>query len=164
LSRYYLDSIAERRSQTSPKVGATWMTKEFREHEIADYVRYLDLLVADVRTRLDPSRIIVLGFSQGVATVCRWLAASNVLASELILWGGLIPPELDVDDWMTRLNGARLTFVVGNEDEFITPKVLSAEEARLVAGGVPYRLVRFAGEHAINQETLEQLASTMAGR
>src|SRR5689334_8649251 len=35
-NRYYLDSIQERRSQQSPRVGATWMTREFRDAEIAD--------------------------------------------------------------------------------------------------------------------------------
>ena len=47
LSRFYLDEpgtapAAERR------VGACWMTREDRLHEIDDYVRYLDALYARV--------------------------------------------------------------------------------------------------------------------
>src|SRR5947199_10791389 len=43
LSRFYLtDSPAERR------VGASWMTREDRLHEIDDYVRYLDALHAKI--------------------------------------------------------------------------------------------------------------------
>src|SRR3954471_8166502 len=38
LSRYYLDSIAEQRTQKEQRVGATWMTREFREAEMADYI------------------------------------------------------------------------------------------------------------------------------
>jgi hypothetical protein len=36
LSRFYLDPIPERRDQRNPRVGATWMTKEDRDAEIAD--------------------------------------------------------------------------------------------------------------------------------
>src|SRR5512140_2894757 len=35
LSRFYLDSIPERRNQQSPRVGASWMTREDRLAEIA---------------------------------------------------------------------------------------------------------------------------------
>jgi len=66
LSRFYLsESAAERR------VGASWMTKEDRLHEIDDYVRYLDALHDHVATGKD--KVIALGFSQGSATACRWV-------------------------------------------------------------------------------------------
>src|SRR2546430_248789 len=76
LSRFYLDPLSERRHQRSPRVGATWMTREDRHAEIADYVSYLDLLSAEVKHHLAGAspRIVFLGFSQGTATVSRWLA------------------------------------------------------------------------------------------
>src|ERR671913_1620 len=37
LSRFYLDPIPKRRNEASPRVGASWMTREDRESEIADY-------------------------------------------------------------------------------------------------------------------------------
>src|SRR5205085_360938 len=46
LNRYYTQPISV--PSADRKVGATWMTKEFRDAEIADYVRYLDLLHADL--------------------------------------------------------------------------------------------------------------------
>src|SRR5947199_8460531 len=39
LSRFYLTETA-----TERRVGASWMTREDRLHEIDDYVRYLDAL------------------------------------------------------------------------------------------------------------------------
>src|SRR4051794_4030838 len=80
LSRFYLDSIPERRKQSAPRVGATWMTREAREHEIADYIEYLDRLALEVKHHLSGAspRIIVLGFSQATATVSRWLGSSDV--------------------------------------------------------------------------------------
>lgn len=67
LSRFYLDGKWDR-------VGATWMTKEDRLNEIEDYVRFLDsvldsALVDVVKT----PEIVLLGFSQGTATVWRWM-------------------------------------------------------------------------------------------
>ena len=52
LSRFYLDPVAERRAQAEPRVGATWMTREDREAEIADYVSYLEHLASEVRRHL----------------------------------------------------------------------------------------------------------------
>jgi len=68
LSRFYLDDGHTR-------VGATWMTREDRELEIADQLTYLDQLTEHLRagSRAD-IRLNVLGFSQGVATACRWAA------------------------------------------------------------------------------------------
>ena len=55
------------------------MMREFRDAEIADYVRYLDLLSTETRHHLTGAspRVVVLGFSQGTATVCRWLDRST---------------------------------------------------------------------------------------
>ena len=124
LSRYYLDPIPERTHQRKPRVGATWMTREDRDAEIADYVRYLDLVAAEVKHHLAGAspRIVVLGFSQGTATVSRWLAASELRADQLVLWSGSIPPELDLAAWAARLHGASITLVAGESDEFATPK------------------------------------------
>jgi predicted esterase len=162
LSRFYLDSIPQRRNQKEPRVGATWMTREARLDEIADYVSYLDRVAAEVKQHLAGAspRIVVLGFSQGTATVCRWLAASDVRAEHLVLWGGLIPPELDVAAWAERLHGASITIVVGDKDEYATTKIVAAEAERLSAAGVGFTLQRFDGDHAIDATALATLSGS----
>ena len=68
LSRSYVNH-EERR------VGASWMTKEDRLNEIADYVNYLDELYRHLFESLSRSsvRVHVVGFSQGAAGhVCSW--------------------------------------------------------------------------------------------
>src|SRR5688572_6897667 len=58
-------------------IGASWMTREDREADIKDYVSYLDRLFFD---EIEPKakqynlKINALGFSQGAATLSRWLA------------------------------------------------------------------------------------------
>ena len=148
LSRFYLtDSPAERR------VGASWMTREDRLHEIDDYVRYLDGVYRKVA---DPeTRVAALGFSQGTATVCRWAALGSSRIHRLILWGGEVPPDLD----LTRLRVPNLTLVYGTQDQFFTPKVVAATEARLREHKIGYELVSFDGAHEIDEPTLLELAS-----
>ena len=165
LSRFYLDSIPERRGQHAPRVGATWMTREDRLAEIADYVSYLDRLASDVRHHLAGAspRIVVLGFSQGAATVSRWLAASQHRADQLVLWGGSIPPELDLAAWAERLQGAHITLVAGVNDEFATAKVVASEAERLSSAGVGFTLQRFDGGHSIDDAALEALSASFAG-
>jgi predicted esterase len=159
LSRFYLDPIPKRRNDPSPRIGASWMTREDREAEIADYVSYLERLAEEVRHSLTGAapRIVVLGFSQGTATVCRWLAASVVRADQLVLWSGTIPPELDLAAWADRLHGASITLVAGERDEMVPPSTMAAEAERLSAAGVAFTIQRFEGAHEIAEAGLRGL-------
>ena len=165
LSRFYLDPLAQRRNDPSPRVGATWMTREDRDAEIADYVAYLERLAAEIRHPLAGAapRIVVLGFSQGTATVSRWLAASDLRVDQLVLWGGAIPPELDLAAWSARLHGAAITLVAGDRDEYATAAAVAAEAERLSAAGVAFTLQRFDGGHSIDPAALLHLAEGFAG-
>jgi len=165
LSRFYLDPMSERRKQETPRVGATWMTREDRLAEIEDYIAYLEQLTMELRHHLAGAgpRIVVLGFSQGTATVCRWLAASDLRADQIVLWAGGIPPELDVAEWSARLHGAPLTLVAGEADELVPESALVAEGERLSAAGVAFTLLRFPDGHKIDPDTLVKLAEGFEG-
>src|SRR5947207_6796891 len=80
LSRFYLSE-----SPTERRVGASWMTREDRIAEIADYVQYLDAVYQEVFGLLDRSLVTmhVLGFSEGEDTASRWTARSEEHTSEL---------------------------------------------------------------------------------
>jgi len=146
LSRFYVGEMSE--GAADRKVGASWMTREDRLAEIADYVRYLDAVYATVRTGRERSRarVTVLGFSQGTATACRWLAQGVAHAERLILWGA-----------RERLAGVDLTLVAGRRDEFITPKILARERERLTTHGISFRVVQFDGGHEIDERVLREL-------
>ena len=153
LSRFYLsESAAERR------VGATWMTREDRLAEIDDYVRYLDA----VRGALPAGRAAVtaLGFSQGAATVCRWAAFASSPVDRVIVWGGEVPPDLDLgaEPAATRLRNANLTLVYGTRDEYFTPKIVGATEARLRDHEIPFQTLSYEGGHEIDADVLRRLA------
>jgi len=149
LSRFYLtESPAERR------VGASWMTKEDRLVEIDDYVRYLDAVYEDVSRN---TRVTLLGFSQGSATACRWLTMGKARFDHLIVWGGEVPTDV------TLPRTVRLSLVYGSRDEYFTPKIVAATEARLTKEGIPHSLVPFDGGHEIDPAVLKKVALTADG-
>lgn len=150
LSRFYRDG-------TGGIVGASWMTKVAREAEIEDYVAYLDALHARVLADLGSEpRTTVLGFSQGTAAASRWVARGGVSAERVILWGGGLPPDVDLAAAREAFRG--LSFAAGERDAFITPERLAEERARVEAAGLPFRLATFAGGHRLDDDLLRSLA------
>ena len=158
LNRFYLDaprpggpSAEERR------VGTTWMTREDREAEIHDYVAYLDR----VRGSMVPNaqRVTVFGFSQGVATACRWVALGSAVVHRVILWAGPAPADLDMKRLAARMDGLTVEIVLGSRDEFAGARKLESELALLQEAGVQHRVVRFDGGHTIDQTVLAGLAA-----
>jgi predicted esterase len=157
LSRFYLEPGGGR--ERNAKVGATWMTREDRLTDIADYVRYLDTLYDDIlRGREHTGGVSVLGFSQGTATAARWLVQGSAHADRLVLYGGEVPPDLDLAAARTRWERTALTLVAGSEDAYITPKVLARDEARLREQGIGVRVERFEGGHEVLPDVLRRIA------
>ena len=159
LSRFYLGDHL-RPAGPDTKIGASWMTREDREIEIRDYVDYLDSLYDHVvrKVKRDRVRVHVLGFSQGSATASRWLLQGRARAERLILWGGTLPADVDLPAAHDRLSKLELVLVIGDEDQYITPKIRAAEEQRLRGAGVQFRVVEYAGGHEIDPAALRTLA------
>lgn len=164
LSRFYLENDAG----AHYRVGASWMTREARRAEIDDYVRLLDTVYTDVLTRAHAvrARLTALGFSQGGATVTRWLAQSPMLgtppAERLVLWGTALPHDLDVGEHRGWLRDVGLTLVTGERDEYATPERVAEQEARLRDAGIRSETVRFDGGHHLDPDVLRELAGRAA--
>jgi predicted esterase len=134
------------------------MTKEERESEIEDYVRYLDLVADRVLAGVPGSpRIEVHGFSQGAATACRWVAFGRHPVDRLLLWGGGVPPDMPLDRYGAALRRAGLELAIGTRDQYISTADIDAEQARLAAGGLTPQLHRFDGGHRVDGATLRAL-------
>lgn len=151
LSRFYLD-------QAGGRVGASWMTREDRDVEIEDYVRYLDAVHQAVTTGFPATPVHVLGFSQGCATACRWVERGRLHPARLILWGGEIPPDLDWSRARPRLAGVPVVLVAGSDDRYVPPETLTQFAALLALNGVRHTVVGFMGGHEIDPPTLRELA------
>ncbi len=153
LSRFYLDGKWDR-------VGATWMTKEDRLHEIEDYVEYLDRMLAELVDRLEAKpEVVLLAFSQGTATAWRWLMKGNVRPTQFIMWAG--GPATDAMSIAAeRLSNCDLHFVLGDTDEYI--KIADSEKQM-----IPLRQIKpdlkfwpFMGNHRMDAATLRAIVES----
>jgi predicted esterase len=178
LSRFYLESPSQRSGPAMagagaqppdpPRVGATWMTREDRLAEIEDYVRYLDLLLDEATAGVDwaRARLVVLGFSQGSVTACRWVErrfarGASPAAARLVLWGGSVPHDLDLAADGEFLRRTPLTYVVGRDDQYATPEAVARLRATLDAHAVPYEAVLFDAGHRMDATTLAAVAGAV---
>jgi predicted esterase len=157
LSRAYFEDKGVRR------VGASWMTKEDRDVEIEDYVRYLDVLAEQMQLGVGgETRVEVHAFSQGTATACRWVAFGRVRVDRLVLWSGPVPPDLPLDRYGSTLTRAGLTIAIGTRDPHIAEAEIDREQARLAAAGLLPVVHRFDGGHRVDPTLLRTLAQETA--
>ena len=153
LHRFYLKGYSDR-------VGASWMTKEDRLNDIKDYINFLDSLYQEVISPFKGRKvkINVLGFSQGAATVSRWVANKSFKPDNLILWSGAFPKDLPFEADFALFNSFKTLFIIGDQDEFINPSQMEEEENMLKQKGIPFELIKFNGKHEINTKVLKDIA------
>ena len=153
MSRFYLQGNGGR-------VGASWMTRDDRLHEIADHIGFLNQLAAKILAECPTHvHVTVLGFSQGTATVSRWLTQAPFRAAHLILWAGSFPEDIGPAAAQQLVSSSRLSLVVGTEDEYISVAQAIKQQELLTELGVTPQLITFAGKHELNRAVLEQLAA-----
>jgi predicted esterase len=161
LNRFYLAGAAKGPGADAA-VGATWMTREDRLAEIDDYVAYLDAVHAQVFTELQIHgaaggvRCIALGFSQGAATVSRWAARTRARVERIVLWAGMLPPELEPAPDV--FGGALLTLVSGTRDPHLAEPLRRAHESRLAEAKLPFESRTYDGGHDLDAAALVRLA------
>lgn len=157
LSRFYL-------AGTSGRVGASWMTTADRLTEIADQVAYLDALLAHLLAACPPDvRVTVLGFSQGTATVSRWLAsrANGWRPHQLVLWAGNFPADIETTASQRLLRDLSVVLVSGEQDEYVPPEKLAAQAETLRLHGARVTTHSFEGKHTLHPPLLQRLHATV---
>ncbi len=147
--------------QFTGKVGATWMTKHDRVHEIRDYLGYLNKVYATVikPPQLLPSqlRIIILGFSQGTATVSRWVCDGHVKFDDLVIWAGGLAHDLDFEAVPEILKNKKVHFVYGKQDELIKEEHFQEQLQKIHELGIQPNIIPFEGKHELNAEIIKQI-------
>ena len=156
LSRFYLDEL-QASGRKNKRVGATWMTRENREMDIINYVRYLEAIYRAEKIERNMS-VTVLGFSQGAATACRWLMNKQARFNRLILWAGVFPPDMAFDEGNVVLRDKEILFVHGDKDPFLTPE--RVEEMQTLTHRLHARVktIEFDGGHDLDEAVLLALA------
>lgn len=152
LSRFYLESL-QPTGRANDRVGATWMTRENRLMDIDNYLHYLDeLYIKELKGLNIP--VTVLGFSQGAATASRWVTHGQIRFQRLILWAGILPPDMDFEASREILKDKNTYLVYGTADPFLgDTRFAEMEMLSKKLGITPQRIV-FDGKHDIDEKTL----------
>jgi len=154
LSRFYVDPL-QSTGRVSDRVGATWMTKENRLTDIENYLNYLNNLYLNLDLPSVP--ITLLGFSQGAATVSRWISGGDLAFNRMILWSGVFPPDMNLESARERLRGKEVVIVHGTDDPFLNESQYQSMEAISTKLEIHPQVITFKGGHEIDNATLKRL-------
>ena len=147
----YLEGFAGR-------VGANWMTRHERESAISNNNQYLNAVLDTLLVKYPQKPVLkVLGFSQGAATVTRWVSQLKHPVDTLVLWGGGFAEDLDVSQTGQKLAESKCFIALGDKDEFITEASIAKQEALINQLGISAEKVVYKGGHDLDLEVLEQL-------
>ena len=157
LSRFYWDGT----TNFTNKPAATWMTSEDRLNEIKDYVNYLDSLYLHIMQAIDSELVTVnaLGFSQGTATLSRWITNGRSPVHNLIFWAGQIAHDIDWQKAQESWKNTRIFTLYGNEDRFVIPHHIEQQKATLTQNGFDTTIIAFKGKHKVKKEALLELVN-----
>ncbi len=130
--------------RAASEVVASWMTREDREHAIADNLAYTAAVQAAVR-RDHPARapMVVVGFSQGAAQAYRVALAAGPACVGVVVLGGDVPPDV-----AARAEALPPVLIGrGSRDPWYDADALAADVATLRGAGVPWSVCEFEGAH-----------------
>jgi len=155
LSRFYWGGF-------DGEVVSSWMTRGDRLDEIDDYSGYLSQLLAQVQPQCAPdAQLILLGFSQGCATIMRWVVRTQPEAAHLVFWAGSIPEDIDYAPLQGYFADRQLHSFLGDADPFLTAEAIAAHEAMLAQKGLAVHKHAFAGKHTIVRPVLQDWYETV---
>lgn len=143
--------------------GATWMTRQHRVTEIEDYTAYLQQLHETTLQQLPLDvQVVVLGFSQGAATITRWVLRRQPHCHAFVAWAGLLPedePYTQIEGYWT---GKKRWFCYGDNDPFITQERIEGFQALLSAHKLVFEKLVFEGGHEVPEVGLRALEQQAA--
>ena len=138
-------------------VVASWMTKEDRLNDIRDYCAFLDQ-VYDKFIQSN-QHVVLVGFSQGVATACRWMSASKPRIDQLIFWSGSIPTDLPIEA-LDAIQSCKTFMVYDETDVFRTAESVAKQEKFLRAADVQVTEWKMHDGHALKAESFARFVET----
>lgn len=138
---------------------ASWMTRQDREQLVADNVAYVDAVLAQAAGGRPIDRLVLCGFSQGVAMAFRAGVLGARKADAVVAVGGDVPPELLADP---AVSFPRVLLARGSRDEWYTDEKRLADEARLRSRGGRVETQTFDGAHEWHPEVGAVAAQLLA--
>src|SRR5690606_30472329 len=103
--------------------------------------------------------LIVLGYSQGVSIAARWVASRKIQFDKLILHSGGIPNEIQAADFEFLKPSAKVIYLYGNNDQYITEARKTEEQLK---GSKLFKdrlnIEVFEGSHEVNRQFLLKIS------
>jgi len=150
LSRFYWGGV-------TGQVASSWMTSGDRLDEIEDFVNMMQVIYERYTKELSPTvKINLFGFSQGVATIIRWMMARFPRFDRIVLWAGTWPDDLDYRPHLDYFAGKNINWHCGKSDEYINEKRLQIHRDFVRKNGLKMTEYWFDGKHHIPRLTLEE--------
>ena len=150
LNRFYYD-------EEHKTVGASWMTREDRLDEISDYCNFLTTVEKTYFKDLNQdTKIILLGFSQGGATIMRWVNERRPLCHHIVLWAGDFPIDVDFATLKNYLTDKKLYYICGDKDPLLNAERLNRIEMHLKDNELKVEMIKFDGKHQILVPVLDK--------
>ncbi len=150
-SKYYQD-------RKFKHVGASWLTRENTAIETENVLNYVDAVFKEEISGELPN-LIVMGYSQGVSIAARWVAKRKIQCDTLLLHSGGIPNELEPKDFEFLNPTAKVIYLYGNKDEYITEARKTEEQLK---GSELFKnrlsIEVFDGIHEVNRDYLLEIS------
>ncbi|WKB80833.1 esterase [Cellulophaga lytica] len=150
-SKYYLNN-------KFTHIGASWLTRENTIAETKNVITYLNKVYL-AENIPEHCNFIVLGYSQGVSVVTRWLAKEKIECNHIVLYAGTVPKELSNTDFIyLNNNKTKTTYIVGNEDAYFNDERKNLEKTRIKNILDPNtNFISFKGAHEVKKEIINSL-------
>ena len=141
---------------TNGRVGASWMTKEQRETDIKNYIKFLDVILGAVMAEHKFDKKYLLGFSQGGATASRYMILGKIKFDSFLLWAAVFPKDME-NAIEGNFQHSKNFFIVGSADEYYKAEDIEKLTQSMITNHFPIEFVKFEGNHTIDSETLNQI-------
>jgi predicted esterase len=174
LSRFYAETPRVDRGHLE-RVGATWLTRDDRAHDLRDAIGMLHAVVARevgavVAARGVRPAIGVLGFSQGVAMSQRWVAVAEQTPSlggptsiaQHVLWAGGLAHDVPDDAMRAAWAHTPVQLVWGSRDEFATSDAIDAQVERVQTLAPRVTQYTFDGGHRLERARLAECLAALS--
>jgi Predicted esterase len=137
------------------------MTKLDKEKDIEDNISFIQTLYSKIVDEIGHTnfKLNTLGFSQGGATLTRWIMSNSITIDSLILWGSDIPKDCLTEEKKSRWSSIDVKLVIGNQDEYINEENKQKVIDLISSYGLKYELVEYEGSHKIIEKELEKIAT-----
>lgn len=149
-SRFYWNGL-------NGEIVSSWMTSKDRLDEIEDYLQFLHRIIGDTTPSCNDAPMIFMGFSQGCATILRYIERYKPAFSHIILWAGTFPKEINFRALKEYLTQGKVHLIYGHKDEYLTSEMRIQEEAFIEEQELRIIQHFFEGRHRIDKDVLNKL-------